>query len=63
MQSQKTKNTQSNQTNPMQNETPLPYYLQQHEFTKTQPKSFSLKNKRSRITTKEIPYAIINIFK
>ena len=34
-------NTQNYQPTQVQNEIPLPFYLQQHEITKTQNKNFS----------------------
>ena len=41
MQKQNQTNTPGYQPNPLQNETLLPYYLQQHEITKTQRTKFT----------------------
>ena len=59
--------TENYQPIQMQNEIPLPYYLQQHEITKTQPTIFSQIPYAAEITTNDyeaIPYGwILNIFK
>ena len=57
----------SYQPSQMQNEIPLPYYLQQHEITRNQLSNFSQMPKCSRIITNDnesIPYGwIINNIK
>ena len=49
--SQNPANTDYYQPTQMQNEIPLPYYLQQHEITKNQLTNFSQMQNASRITT------------
>ena len=53
--------THSYQPTQMQNEIPLPYYLQQHEITRNQLSNFSQMPKCSRIITNDnesIPYGL-----